>query len=101
MPKGLLDLPAELLIEICASVFGNEVEVNINVLRRRGSRPSRQSRNTLPTEMWELDGLFKCSKAIREYANIVFGQQVLFKANSIDSTDLPLAFGKEHCLRMR
>lgn len=54
----------------------------------------------LPPEMSRLDGLFKCSKATRSCAHIVFGQQVLFDANSINFTDLPLVFGRQNCLRM-
>lgn len=100
MTKGLLDLPAELLIEICTLVFGDKVRVNINVLHRRGSSPSRQFMNALPAEMSKLDGLLKCSRATRNYAYIVLGRQVLFDANSINFTDLPLAFGKDNCLRM-
>ncbi|KAK5938850.1 hypothetical protein PMZ80_009042 [Knufia obscura] len=98
--RSLLDLPPDLIIHVFTLVFGNKVGVNINVLRRFDGTPSRQLMYSFPAAVSKLEGLFGCSRITRDYATIVLGQQVMFQANSMNFSDLPLAFGKDNCARI-
>ena len=97
----LSTLPPEIIQRIISHLLGGKVLININVRRAYGNTPSQYLHHGFPTMVTTLGPLLTVNKTISENAIAVVEHDLQYKANSIQFVDLPSAFGRDNCLRIK